>query len=59
MIATASPVSTPADLIAAGPSPAFASVTVSTVAYGPRIIDPAAVDLPLTRPLDITAWLEL
>ncbi|GAB2974054.1 hypothetical protein [Frigoribacterium salinisoli] len=42
---------------AAAPSPAFASVTVSIVAPGPQGVDPAAVDLTPTQPLDMTAWL--
>lgn len=55
--ATAAPVTADADLTAAGAPPAFASVTVSVVAAGPRTVDPAAIDLPPTQPLDMTAWL--
>ena len=55
--ASEAPATTDADLAAAGPAPSFASVTVSVVAPGPRSVDPAAVDLTPTQPLDMTAWL--
>jgi len=59
VIATAAAPAPSVDAPAAGPLPAFASVTVATVASGPRTVDPAAIALPATHALDITAWLEL
>ena len=58
MIATAAPAPY-VDVATSGTLPAFASVTVATVASGPRTVDPTAIELPATHALDITAWLEL
>jgi len=58
VIATAAPAPS-VDVATSGPLPAFASVTVATVASGPRTVDPTAIELPATHALDITAWLEL